>query len=209
MDKGQRPPFSLHGGSICFVACISKLSTTWRCLLLGVSIKKGSKVSTLVSILRSLYRSSGYFGIVSPTTNKYIVSSMVIQLFYTTKAVFISNHFVALIAVITDPPRAVNISVNGVAEFNCTASAPCSSIIIIWTVNESETSGDYVTTRGVDGNSVKSTIRLSAYSVNNAATTYITCTLTIIGNSIAQSIETSNPVLLMIQGKAILLWLPL
>ena len=105
---------------------------------------------------------------------------------------------VYLIVVITESPQATNISANGVAEFDCSASASSgTSIIIVWEVDGSqklETNSHY------HGNIIKSILRLPASSVNNTATTNIECILYTNVNNTPKKIDYKT-VPLMIQGK--------
>ena len=100
---------------------------------------------------------------------------------------------------ILEYPQATNISANGVAEFNCSASASSGiTIFITWEVDGSVKPKTSIYYQG--NNIKKSILRLSASSVNNTATTNIECILTTKVDNILQIID-SKTVPLMIQGK--------
>ena len=97
---------------------------------------------------------------------------------------------------ITIPPRAVNVSVNGAAVFNCTAVGNS----FIWRANGIEIDegmGTILMQVLVDGTEGirRSTLRVSVSSTDNAAN--ITCVAI---SSSPLSIDKSDPVLLLVQG---------
>ena len=104
-------------------------------------------------------------------------------------------HF--LIVDITIPPRAVNVSINAVAEFTCTAVASN----IIWRANGQQIDkGERAELKEVVVNEIlnirMSTLNLTASSTDNA--TNITC----FAGSFSPSVTTaeSYPALLLVQG---------
>ena len=115
------------------------------------------------------------------------------------------NTLLYLIAGITIPPRAVNVSVNEVAEFNCTAVANT----FIWQTNGQQIDeGNVVkiTNALVNGaqNIRISTLKLTVTSTND--TTNITCTATLAirqMKSVTLTIADSDPVLMLVQGNCL------
>ena len=97
---------------------------------------------------------------------------------------------------ITEPPQSVNVSINGVAEFTCTAIATS----ITWTANGQQLSnidGVSIATVAVDKtrNIRISTLRIPVSSTDDA--TNITCHAIVL--TPISSVE-SSPVLLLVQG---------
>ena len=99
---------------------------------------------------------------------------------------------------VTIPPRSVNVSLNGVAEFNCTGVASG----FVWEANGMEVKDDGIGTFishviSVDAaNGIRmSTLRMKVSSTDNA--TNITCTTL---KSSPLSSDKSGPALLLVQG---------
>ena len=117
-----------------------------------------------------------------------------------TKYIIPIKHDAALPACadVTIPPRSVNISLNGVAEFNCTGVASG----FVWESNGMEVINDGIRTLishaiSVDAaNGIRmSTLRMKVSSTDNA--TNITCTAL---KSSPLSSNRSAPALLLVQG---------
>ena len=101
---------------------------------------------------------------------------------------------------VTIPPQSVNISLNGVAEFNCTGVASD----FVWEANGVEVKDDGIDTLiaqviSVDASSgiTMSTLRMKVTSTDNA--TNITCTAF---KLTPLSSDKSAPALLLVQGNA-------
>ena len=97
---------------------------------------------------------------------------------------------------VTIPPRAINVSINEVAEFNCTAVGNS----LFWRANGIEIDEEMGTTLTivlVDGTEGirRSTLRMSVSSTDSAAN--ITCTAV---SASPLSSDESDPALLLVQG---------
>ena len=95
---------------------------------------------------------------------------------------------------ITIPPRAVNVSINGVAEFTCTAVANS----FAWEANgkQRDNEQDIIITSVVINEVHTSTFRMKVSSTDNA--TNISCIAFLLT---PLSSDGSSPVLLLVQGK--------
>ena len=107
--------------------------------------------------------------------------------------IMIMNYYVAGITI---PPRSVNISLNGVAEFNCTGSADT----FIWESNEEPIGNEMgiviSTTTVNEANSIRmSVLRVTASSFDVSKN--ITCTAISLN---PLSTVKSEPAILMVQG---------